>query len=243
MIFRFFYFSLHPVDSIFSNSCISDKHQSIHQWKAFYFKFSFNAMYTSQFKEMDPYDWICGPGSHDLLSLSPSVRCWAVLQCVKRSVSVWWSSEHHKFLRSWNSVYNHTVTQNCWMPRLSTLVTLKTEAPTTQMHMFGCVLMLLFCSVIVSSSRDILFTHECLIHGCHVQLAYIGWWRCLGCVFGWALLGCIPFSAISPGDGVTAWASLQCQCGKENIRPSSPNECYTKPTAGHKDRYVHIHIP
>ncbi len=21
-------------------------------------------MYTSQFKEIDPYDWFCGPGSH-----------------------------------------------------------------------------------------------------------------------------------------------------------------------------------
>ncbi len=203
-------------------------------------------MYTSQFKEMDPYDWICGPGSHDLLImwivsplcqvLSSTAVCEDECECVMKfrapqvSEKLEFSLQSHSDTELLDAKTFHL---GNWRQRL-------------QRHKctcFGCVLILLFCSVIVSSSRDILFTHECLIHGCHVQLAYIGWWRCLGCVFEWALLGCIPFSAIPPGDGVTAWASLQCQCGKENIRPSSPNECYTKPTAGHKDRYVHIHIP
>lgn len=37
-------------------------------------------------------------------------------------------------MRNWNLVCNHTITQNCWMPRHSTLVTIKTVSSTTQMN-------------------------------------------------------------------------------------------------------------
>jgi len=52
-----------PSDSRFSSTCISAKYcQTIHQWKAYLFRFQ--TMYTSQFKTIEPCDWLCGPGSH-----------------------------------------------------------------------------------------------------------------------------------------------------------------------------------
>ncbi len=50
-----------PSDSRFSNRCISTKYCPI-LTKAYLF--SFQMMYKSQFQEIDPYDWFCGPGSH-----------------------------------------------------------------------------------------------------------------------------------------------------------------------------------
>ncbi len=47
-------------------------------------------MYTSQLKKIDPYDWICGPGSHDLLSLplcqvlSSTAVCEDECECVMK---------------------------------------------------------------------------------------------------------------------------------------------------------------
>ncbi len=35
---------------------------NIYQWKAYLF--SFQIMYKTQFKQIDPHDWFCGPGSH-----------------------------------------------------------------------------------------------------------------------------------------------------------------------------------
>ncbi len=59
-----------PSDSRFSNNCISSKYCPIHQRKAYLF--SFQMIYKSQFRRIDPYDWVCGPGSHmslkDLIS-------------------------------------------------------------------------------------------------------------------------------------------------------------------------------
>ncbi len=55
-----------PSDSRFSNSCISAKYCPIitnHTSME-----SFQIMYKSKFKKIDPYDWFCGPGSHLLIN-------------------------------------------------------------------------------------------------------------------------------------------------------------------------------
>ncbi len=65
VIFSIFWFFA-PSDSRFTNSCISAKYCSIitnHTSMESYL-FSFQMMYKSQFRKMDPYDWFCAPGSH-----------------------------------------------------------------------------------------------------------------------------------------------------------------------------------
>ncbi len=49
---------------VVSRPNIALSQQTIHQWKAYLF--SIQIMYKSQFQNIDPYDWFCGPGSHML---------------------------------------------------------------------------------------------------------------------------------------------------------------------------------
>lgn len=155
-------------------------------------------------------------------------------------MSVCWVSEHLRCPRSWTSLYSHTITQNYWTPRLSSLVTSQVFLHKRLLVYFlnfspYYVSVAWFCPSLYSSTPDFLSECEGVIHDGSVWLD-IGW-KYFACLFGWTVLGSVPVSAAPPGHGVKTRTPLRFQCGKNNIRPSSPNQCHTNPTVGHENRY------
>ncbi len=88
-----------PSDSRFSDSCISAKYCPIitnHTSME-----SFQIMYKSKFKKIDPYDWFCGPGSHLLINDVCSTKLyWSVFSgvCLPLRFTLHWFSLTNSFV-------------------------------------------------------------------------------------------------------------------------------------------------